>query len=307
MTAGWVAVSTRGGALLGRLAGPAGARELAEAATWSQARGQLATTFYGTEMTTDSDRAEARSAATSATVWQLRVLAGWLPAQASGLARLFTAPIEIANIEAHLASLSGAAVQGPVSLGSLAVAWPRVATTTSPEQVRAVLTHSAWGDPGGADPVAVAVGLRVAWARRLIRQVPETAAWAKGGLAVLIAREAFAFSREVAPLTGRELDRLVGKGWRQAATIPELALVLPDSAAWALADIASPADLWRAELAVTRRVTAEATRLAAVKRFTKGTVAAVMALLLVDLWRVTAAIELAGRGPNSTEVFDAVA
>ena len=307
MTAGWVAVSTRGGALLRRLVGLAGAHELAEAATWSQARSQLAATFYGMEMTTGCSRAEARSAATSATVWQLRVLAGWLPVQASGLARLFAGPTEIANIEGHLASLGGATTDAPVSLGSLAVAWPRVATTTSSEQVRAVLTHSAWGDPGGADPVAVAIGLRVAWARRLVRQVPETSAWAKGGLAVLIARESFAFGRDIAPVTGREIDRLVGKGWRQAATIPELALVLPTSAAWALADIASPADLWRAELAVTRRVTAEATQLAATKRPTKGTVAAVMALLLVDLWRVTAAVELAGRHPNPSEVLDAVA
>jgi hypothetical protein len=37
------------------------------------------------------------------------------------------------------------------------------------------------------------------------------------------------------------------------------------------------------------------------------TVAAIMALMLVDLWRVTAAIEAAGRGPHAAEVLDAVA
>jgi hypothetical protein len=35
--------------------------------------------------------------------------------------------------------------------------------------------------------------------------------------------------------------------------------------------------------------------------------AGIMALLLVDLWRVGAAIEEAGRAPVITEVFDAVA
>jgi hypothetical protein len=34
---------------------------------------------------------------------------------------------------------------------------------------------------------------------------------------------------------------------------------------------------------------------------------AVTALLLVDLWRVTAAIESVGRGPTPLEVFDAMA
>jgi hypothetical protein len=307
MTAGWVAASTRGRALLRRLVGPAGARELARVDTWHEARAQLTTTFYGAEMPADADRAAATRTATAATIWQLRVLAGWLPVGANGLARLLAAPIEIANIESHLTRLTGAATMGPVSLGSLAVAWPRVATTTSNEQVRTVLTHSAWGDPGGADPVAVAVGLRVAWARRLVHQVPETAPWAKGGLAVLIAREVFAFNRDISLPTGRELDRLIGSRWRDAKTIPELARLLPDSAAWALSDIASPSMLWRAELGVVHRVTADATRLAAAKRFTRSTVAAMMALLLVDLWRVAAAIELVGRGPYPTEVFDAVA
>lgn len=307
MTAGWVAASTRGSALVRRLVGTTGARELAGTDTWSETRALLSTTFYGAEMPADADREAARRTATTATTWQLRVLAGWLPVGTSGLARLFAAPIEIANIEAHLAGLAGPNTSTPLSLGSLAVAWPRVATATSPEQVRTVLTHSAWGDPGGADPVTVAVGLRVAWARRLIRQVPEAASWAKGGLAVLIARELYAFNRDIAPPTGRELDLLVGNRWRRATTVSELARLMPESAAWALAEVASPSDLWQAEVDVARRVTADATALTGARRFTKDTVAAMMALLLVDLWRVTAAIELAGRGPNRIEVFDAVA
>ncbi len=307
MTAGWVAAATRGDALTRRLLGPDGARQLAAADSWPDARAQLATSFYGTELSAEADRATARRTATAATIWQLRVLAGWLPVGGSGLARLFAGPIEIANIESHLADLNGDAATTGVSLGSLAVAWPRVAATTSPQQLREVLTHSPWGDPGGLDPVAVSVGLQVAWARRLIRQVPETAEWAKGGMAVLIAREVFAFERDLAAPTGRELDRLVSNRWRQATTVTELADLLPEAAAWALSDVASPADVWRAELAVARRVATDAAALASTLRATKTTVAAMMALLLMDLRRVSAAIEVVGRDPNPTEVFDAVA
>ena len=307
MTAGWVAASTRGRALVRRLVGPDGARRLATAESWPDARVQLATTFYGSELPVDADRATARTTVAMATIWQLRVLAGWLPVGGSGLARLFASPIEIANIESHLAAMADAEVRTPIPLGSLAVAWPRVARTTSAEQLRAVLANSPWGDPGGSDPVTISVWLRAAWARRHIRHVPQTAEWAKGGLAVLLARERFAFHRDVTPATGREIDRLIGNRWRGATTVPELVDLLPESATWALSDIASPADLWRAELGVIRRVEADATSTAAAQRFTRTTVAAMMALLLVDLWRVTAAIEVVGRGPDPTEVLDAVA
>ena len=307
MTAGWVAASTRGRALARRLVGPAGAGEIASAATWDEARSQLAKTLYGAEIAPNADRAAVRRAAAVATSWQLRVLAGWLPVGSSGLARVFAAPIEIANIEAHLAGLAGAKVAAPVPLGPLSVAWPRVTAATSPEQVRISIARSAWGDPGGSSPTAVAVGLRTALARRLISQIPEAAPLAKGGLAVLIARESFAFERQIAPITSGELDRLIGSRWRQATTIPELTELLPDSSAWALSGITSAADLWRAELAVAARVANEAAALASERRFTKSTVAATMALLLVDLWRISAAIEVAGRGPIPIEVFDAVA
>jgi len=312
VTAGWVAASTRGRALNRRLLGSEGARQMAGSASWPEARAHLQASFYGTDLPAGADRATARTATATATVWQLRVLAGWLPVGGSGLARLFAAPIEIANIERHLVTLQGGPAAHPVPLGALAVAWPRVAETRSPEHLVDVLTHSAWGDPGGFGFETLAVGLRVAWARRLIGQVPVAAEWAKGGLAVLIAREIFAFERDLTPPVGREVDRLLGKHWRDAATLPALIDALPDTAAWALEEAASdanlsPAELWRAEVSVARRVGSDAATQAATRRHTKDTVAALMALLLLDLRRVLAAIEVAGRGPNRIEVFDAVA
>lgn len=307
MTAGWVAAATRGGALLGHLMGPEGARELAAVETWPEARRQLESTLYGRSLPPDADRSEARRAATEATSWQLRVLSGWLPVGGGSLARLFAAPLEIANIEAHIAALQGAVRVEPVALGSLSVAWHRAATTTSLEQLRAVLRHSAWGDPGSADPTAIAIGLRLSWARRLVSGLPEAAPHGRGGAAVLLAREKLAFGQQIAPTIEKQFDHLLGGRWHSVTTVSGLAHVLPDSASWPFEDVVTPSELWRAESAVRRRATSDALRLATAGQPTRTTVAAIMALLLIDLWRVAAAIELAGRSPDRIEVFDAVA
>lgn len=308
MTAGWVAASTRGRALLTRTVGDDVARTIATAESWPSARDRLRDTVYGTELAPIADRRTARHAAATATAWQLRVLAGWLPPASSGLARVFAAPIEIANIEAHLAQLtSGVTLPSTVQLGTLGVAWPAVATQRTADQVRTVLARSPWGDPGGADRVAIALGLRVAWARRLARQAPIALAWARAGAALLVARERFAFDRSVSDVTGRELDRLLGTAWRDASTVAELTDHLPTSARWVLADVASTTDLWLAELSLFRRVVADSQQVAAAARNGRDTLAAIMTLLMVDLWRIDAAIEAAGRTPLVTEAFDAVA
>jgi hypothetical protein len=307
MSAGWVAPMTRGRALLERTIGLDGARRLAAAESWPAARERLAPTVYGIELASDANRAQARHAAATAATWQLRVLAGWLPPGSSGLARLVAGPIEISNIEQHLAWLTLGTTAHSVPLGSLGTAWPVAAATTSPEALRGHLARSSWGDPGGSDPVTLAVGLRVGWLRRLSRQLPVAREIALGGLAILIARERFAFEREIAPIPARELDRLVGNGWRRAETLTQLTERLPRGASWALSGIVSPADIWRAELAWLERAEGDAQGLAASRRFGRNEFAAVMALLMVDLQRVESAIEIAGRTPIPGEVFDDVA
>ena len=309
MTAGWVASTTRGRALLGRLVGADGARRLAVSTSWPEARSQFATTLYGTDMAPDADRVTARTAAATATSWQLRVLAGWCPPGSTGLVRVFGAPFELTNIMQHVDHIDDHDThrEGSIPLGSLAVAWPHVASTTTPDQVRTVLSHSPWGDPGGADAQTMRCGLRVSWCRRLVRQVPESKDWSHGALAVLIARERFGFGREIAGVTGRQLDQELGRSWRSASAISDLVDRLPKPATWALVDVEKPEDLWLAELALVRRASAEAHLLVKRSRFDRTTVAAVMALLLVDLWHVSAAIAVAGRQPMPMEVFDVVA
>ena len=197
MTAGWVAATTRGRALSARTLGTAGARRMATAPTWPDARRELTATIYGAELPPDADRGVARWTAATAITWQLRVLAGWLPPAAGGLARLAVGPMEIANIEHHLLRLGGAGVHRPIPLGSLGVAWPRVSTATSADEVRAMLTRSPWGDPGGTDRATIAFGMRIAWARRLARTASSAREWAHGALAMMVARERFVFDREV--------------------------------------------------------------------------------------------------------------
>lgn len=307
MSGGWVAATTRGLALRRRLLGVQGARAVAAAGSWPEAVSQLAPTVYGRELSADADRAGARRAAAAATSWQLRVLAGWMPPGAGGLARLFAAPMEIANIEHHLSRLRGGPPGEPLHLGSLSVAWPRVAGCTTVEQVQRVLASSVWGDPGGADPVSTAIGLRVAWARRVATQVPEAVRWALGYLALTVARERFAFGRELAAVTAVEVDRRLGRRWRSAASIAELQDRVSPAASWVLTGVATASDLWRAEAAFVESVGSDADRLLARHRSDRASVTALLALLLVDLWRVRAAVEAAARGPVALEVFDAVA
>lgn len=307
MTAGWVAATTRGRTLATHLLGADGARDLAAMPSWPDARAALADTIYGADLPADADRRTARRIAAEATTWQLRILAGWLPPGQTTVARLAVAPLEIADIEGHLAALEGSDPEPPVPLGSLGVAWPRIATATSATQVRHVLARSVWGDPGRDDRTTVGFALRLAWARRVARNLPEVSPWAHGSAAVLTARELYAFGRSTDDHTARTVDRLLGARWRHATSLPEFTDRLPEPAAWPLVGLTDPADLWRAELAVLHRVATEAGRLAAGGRHDRATTAATMALFLVDLWRVRAAIEVAGRRPTPTEVFDAVA
>ncbi len=308
MTAGWVAATIRGGALLRSSAGRDRSRSIAAADSWSDARALLQRAVSGRGLSDDAARTAAQTAASSNAVWQLRVLAGWVPPTETALVRVAAGPIEISNIERHLAWVTGAGPRpDPVPLGSLAVAWPRVATATSADGVRRVLRLSVWGDPGGAAPTDVAIGLRVAWLRRVLRADPTTQPWVRGALAVLIARERFAFDREIAPVTIRLLERVFPRPVLVAESLGGLTARLPPDARWPLAEVDGSDDLWRAETAVLERVARDAAQRVSGGRASRQTVTSILALLLVDLWRIHAAIELAGRGELGGEVFDAIA
>jgi hypothetical protein len=306
MTAGWVAADVRGRSLLGRAVGSEGCTAIAGAESWPAAREMLRATALGRGLPVDADRLTARRHVTSAAAWQLRVLAGWLPPGAIHLGRIAIGPMELADIERHLARLRGADPPPPLELGSLGGVARRVLRARAPAEVRAVLARSVWGDPGGDEPATIGFGLRAAWLRRVAALDGVVTPWALGALTVLVAREQFAFERTIADRTAREIDRLIGHRWREASDPADLAARVGDAAGWSVEGIGDAGELWRAEVHVLDRVERDA-RAAGGRPASETTVIAVFARLLVDLWRVTAAIEAVGYGDVGPEVLDAVA
>lgn len=315
MSAGWVAATVRGRCLARGGLGIGGARELTDLPSWEQARARL-TDVVPHRLPDDADRATARRAALAATVWQLRVLAGWLPPSGAPLARLAAGPAEIVALEDHRARLEGAGPASllpappptPISLGSLGIAWPRAAATSTPTALRALLARSVWGDPGGTGEPELALALRLSFAAR-VRHLGGALArpWASGAAAVLVAREQLAFGRPLNAATARQADRLLGSGWRDPRSVPELAARLPSDARWVLAGVERDDQLWRSEVALVRRVAGDAHPVVAAGRPDRDTVVALLALLLLDLWLTQVAIESAARGAAGREVLDAFA
>lgn len=310
MSAGWVAATVRARAMSRRRLGRVAVRELAAAPDLESALSRLARSPYRREVRSGMRLAEAERAVVAAALWNVRVLSGWLPRPGVSLLRVLASPVEAANVVDHLDHLvrgRAGPAPTPYRLGGLGTTWPRLAATTTPDEVRRALATSPWGDPGGTSPHEVALALRITAADRIASAVPAAADWAAGHLALLVARE-LAAGR--VPLPQRAHDDLVlalGERVARATTLPALVEVLPRSASWALTGVASPEDLWRAEASWWTRVERDALRM--VRSAGSGAEAPVgaVALLATDAWRVRAALESAARHGRALEDFDAVA
>lgn len=308
LTPGWVAGSVRARHLLQRRLGPDAARRLAEAASLAEALERLSGTAYGRRCRAGLDLSAAQRAVADTALWDIRVLAGWVPPQALEPVRALASWFEIANVDDRLAYLAGAEIPVPFALGGLVTAWPRLAAAQSPAELRTGLIGSAWGDPGSSDPAVIRLALRLAWARRVLVSVEDAAEWAAGAVALLIARERFLAGRPADALAARRPPG-VGTTWPGAGGISELRAALPLQAAWALDGAAEPAELWRWEAAWWRRVEDDAERLARDAHMGRCAVIGCVVLLAVDAWRTCGALESAARGggPTALEVFDEVA
>ncbi len=307
MTAAWVAGSVRARAMARRRLGSAGARALAGRPGLDEAVEALARSPYGDRVHPGHTLGQAQHAVAATLLWNLRVLAGWLPAGGTEMLRLLAGWYEAANVDERLRGIAGAPADPPFHLGARASAWPRLADATSVADLRAALATSTWGDPGGDSPHDIVLGMRVAWAARVAAGVPEAAAWAAGGLALLVARERFVRGRAVPGAAARAAVPLLGAAWPDATSIGELAAVLPPAARWALRGTTRPADLWLAEGRWWTRVAGDGAALAVKADFGPHRVIGAVALLAADAWRVRAALEIAARGGGPVEVFDAVA
>lgn len=322
MTAAWVAGTVRARALARRRLGVEGARALMAADSFPAAVEILVRSPYGHQHlggdTRDpavrrgvypgDDPDTAPQGVAAALLWNLRVLAGWLPAQGTRTLTLIAGWFEIANTEEHVRELNGLPVAAPHPLGRLAVAWPRIAAARTLEEVRAVLAASPWRDPGGAEPRDIQLGLRLSWADRVSDQVPAARAWARGAAALLIARELLSRGLPLTEPARRAAARVLGpKAATGAGSVDELRACLPHDARWVLDGVRDPAELWRAELSWWRRLHTDCTVLAARSGFGEQRVIGAVGLLAYDAWLVTGALAGVGRDQEASELFDALA
>lgn len=306
MTASWVSGVVRAKALGRRRLGRAGVRALAASASLQEAVATLADTPYGHDVRVGLDLAQAQRAVGDSVLWNLRVLAGWLPSSGAETLRVLAGWFEIANVDELLRELDGSPAEPPYRLGTLATAWPQLAGSTSAVDLRERLGRTPWGDPGGERRWDVQLGMRLVWAGRVAAWVPQAHPLAVGAAGLLLARETVGRGCRLPDALSGSAVRLVGRAAAEAGTLPELAAALPSSARWALDGVSEPADLWAAETRWWRRLEEQSFALARSGHFDAAPVLGAVGLLAVDGWRVRAALTLAGRDAPA-EVFDAVA
>jgi hypothetical protein len=307
VTADWVAGCVRARAMARRRLGREAARRLAANSSIESALAMLAATSYGHDVRPLQTLAEAQHAVVDTTVWNMRVLGGWMPREGVTMLRILLGTVEVANVDDLLMRLSGRPTPPAHALGRLGTAWSRLARSTSADQVRRVLAASPWGDPGGSAPRTIGLAMRASQADRTIAAVPHAARWAAGATALLIAREVVLEGRPLPQPIQLVVSRVVGPMAGTPSTLPDLASAHPAEARWVLTGISQPQDLWRAEVRWWAQV--ERDGYAMVRRSTPGpeVLVGTVALLAVDAWWVRAALETAARGGGSLEALDAVA
>lgn len=295
MKAAWVAGSVRARLLVAeRRLGRAQARALAEAGSLGEALVLLGRTAYRHDLRLELGLAGAQRAVAATLLLHLRLLAGWLPRDAIEALRALGAWFELANLEDRLGYLHGRPLSPPFELGSLAVAWPRAARAQTAEELSAALAASVWGDPGGATASEWRLGLRLAWARRVLVEVPEAREWAAGALALLLARELFVAGRPVDLMPEVSIAAL-GTGWTAAGTFARFVETLPPQASWALDGVETPDGLWGAEAAWWARVERDAAALLRGSLAGREVAVGAVALLAADARWTEAALAAAGR------------
>jgi hypothetical protein len=272
MSAGWAAGSVRARALVRSRMDSGVARRLAACGSLADALHLLAATPYGANIRRDSTLAAAQHEVAGTLLWDLRVLAGWLPRDGVRLLRTLGGWFEIANVDELLQSIAGRPAGPEFRLGALATAWPRLAQAASTGELRTALAASAWRDPGQPTARAIRLGMRVRWAARIAELGEPARTWAAGAAALL------------AP--------------------GELAGPVPARARWVLAGITSPDGLWRGETALMARVEQDGLRLLHAPGLDSGVVLGAVAVMACHAWRIRAALELAARGGTPVEAYD---
>ena len=291
----WTAGVTRARLLLSRRIGPGLASTVSGSPSLADGLAALAGSAYGERVQAGQDLAAAERGVAGTLLWHLRVLAGWLPASGAALVRALAGWFELANIDARLAALAGDGREPtPFELGTLATAWSAAEQARTIEELGDALAGSAWALPRAHSPAEVAIGLRVAWGRRVAEAAPEAEDWVAGAVALLAARELLVAQSRAHV---EQLRRYPGIDDRalSAGTLAVFRGALGVRAGWALGAITDRDDLWRAELAWWDRVE-EDCRLLLRRSDDEAVVLAAVALLAVDAQRTARALRSAAQG-----------
>jgi hypothetical protein len=283
--------------------GSAGARTLAASTSLEDAVRELTRSPYGRFVRGSHSLAAARRGVADTLLWNLRVLAGWLPGDGVGVLRLLAGWFELANVDERVRALTRTVrpAQPPFRLGNLATAWPRLAGAASLSELRAGLARSPWGDPGGDSPSEMSLALRLSWADRLAAEVVPARPWVAGALALLVARDRALRPGRASGAVTAKVDHVLGRGWSRVASVSELAAAAP-GAAWVLRGVSDPAELWRAEARWWARLRTDGAELLVAPGFGPGTAIGAAALLAVDAWLVSTALDVAARSGWRTGV-----
>lgn len=288
MTAGWVAGSVRARAMAHRVLGAGAARQLAACASLPEAQRMLAATPFRDAAQPGLTLAAAQHAVAETMLWDLRVLAGWLPRDGVSLLRLLAGWFEIANVDELLLVMAGRPAGAEFRMGALSTAWPRLSEAASPAELRRALAASAWGDPGGDDSQAIRLGLRTRWAARVAAHGGRAGTWATEAAALLRSGESEAPAGPLSPIRPR-------RGRRGLAVVPPLSAAGPAGAPWQ-----AEADWWR-------RAEAEGRTLLRSSGLDSDPVLGAVAVMAADARRVRAALGVAARGGLAVEAYDALA
>ncbi|WP_427007706.1 hypothetical protein [Pseudarthrobacter sp. H2] len=308
MNADWVAASVRARSMAQRRVGAGASRAMASQPTLDRALSLLQESSYAERLSGAPGLAAAERALQETVLWQLRVLAGWLPAPGTALARAAAGIFEIENVMALARQLAGGANgPEPYRLGALATAWPRLRSAGSSEQLATILRATAWGDVGAAGLGPLRDALTVVWARRLADVAPPARPWC-GAVCVLTAAriltvDGVAPSEPVLHL----LRPVLGRSWEGATSIAGFSSALPPSLRTVVVGIASPKELWRAEARMCAAVEQDGFRLLRGSMPGPDVVLGAIAVLSIDAWRVRAALTAAAAGAGSSEVLDEAA
>jgi hypothetical protein len=137
--------------------------------------------------------------------------------------------------------------------------------------------------------------------------VPAARPWALGGVALLVARELLGRRQPLPGVPAATAQRLLGARAIAAQSLPAFRAGLSSQAGWVLTGVDDVGELWRAEAGWWRRLSADSARLVAGPGFDHERAVGAAGLLAGDAWLVAGALEIAGRGPESVAVFDALA